>query len=311
MNWKLKAMAQNVVSALPSRLSYDAYYFVQRRWGGLRDPDPLHGLKVGVETWRNLLRIGYEPSNKIFFELGTGRAPIAPLAFWLMGAKKVITCDLNPYVSEELTFAAVRHIVTHTHEVRSILDGLLQEARLRELCVFFGAERFRLRNFMEFVGIDYRAPFDARKTRLADCSIDVHTSYTVLEHISKPVIVDIMHEARRILCHDGIGIHLIDYSDHFSHSDPGLHWLHFLRYSEVVWSIIAGNRYMFMNRLRHDDYLAIGEVTGLRTETIASSRDEHFLSSLFDGRIVLATHFRGKSADVLAVQSAWVGYRPA
>lgn len=64
-----------------SRLSYELYYQAQRRWGALRVPNHLLGLRIGVDTWRELVATGYDPRGKVFFELGTGRKPITPLAF--------------------------------------------------------------------------------------------------------------------------------------------------------------------------------------------------------------------------------------
>jgi len=310
MNWKLKAAAQNVVAILPSGISYRAHYYVQRRWGGLRNPDRFRGLKAGADTWRHLQESGFNPNGKVFFEVGTGRAPIEALAFWLLGARKVITCDLNPYLREELTVEYIRHIVANVAEVHKILGDQLKEDRFRELCTFVRVGVFQMSKFMEMAAIDYRAPYDAQRTDLPDYSIDVHTSYAVLEHIPGPIIAGIMREARRILRPDGIGIHLVDYNDHFSHNDPNLHWLNFLRYSNSMWSIIGGNRYMYVNRLRHDDQLAIGEEAGLRTKTLATRRDERVPGNLADGTIKIAKRFRKKSPTTLAVQSAWISYRP-
>jgi SAM-dependent methyltransferase len=309
MNWKLKALAQNVIAALPLGMSYRLYYYVQLRWGALRNPDPLHGLRVGADTWKHLLEIGFNPKDKVFFEVGTGRTPMAPLAFWLMGARSVITCDLNPYLSEDLTLRALSHAAGNPQCVRSILGDFLVEDRLRALVGYVGAREPGLPDLKNLFGIDYRAPFDAQSTRLEDSSVDVHTSYTVFEHIPGPVILGILTEARRILRPNGIALHLIDYSDHFSHDDPNLHWMNFLKYSDATWRMIAGNRFMYMNRLRHDDQLAIGRNAGLLVETIGEQRDPNAESGVADASIALARRFRSKPSDIMAIQSAWVAYR--
>ena len=49
----------------------------------------------------------------------------------------------------------------------------------------------------------------------------------------------------------------IDYSDHFSHSDKSISSVHFLQFSDGKCNKIAGNRYMYMNRLRHDDFVSL------------------------------------------------------
>ncbi len=102
LHWKLKAMMQNAIALLPSSASYAAYYWMQRNFGALRQMDPMDRLCYGVEIWKRLRRQGRDPADGVFFEVGTGRVPLVPLAYWLLGANKTITVDLNPYVKDEL-----------------------------------------------------------------------------------------------------------------------------------------------------------------------------------------------------------------
>ena len=84
-----------------------------------------------------------------------------------------------------------------------------------------------------------------------------HISYTVFEHIPAPILSDILSEAQRVLRPSGLAIHLIDYSDHFAHSDASISAINFLQYDDAAWSRLADNPYMYMNRLRADDYPAL------------------------------------------------------
>ena len=104
--------------------------------------------------------------------------------------------------------------------------------------------------------IEYIAPGDASKTRLPNACIDFQTSNAVsFEHILRSILVDIVKEGNRILRDCGLCVHRIDYSDHFSHTDKSISSINFLQYSDDEWDRYAGNRYMYMNRLRHDDYI--------------------------------------------------------
>ena len=123
MHWKLKAAVQNAVAALPSSTSYAVYYWIQRHWGGLKRFTPLQGLATGIETWRRLEQQGATPVGKVFLEIGTGRVPLAPLAYWLMGAERTITVDLHPYVREELVAESLEYIVTHREEVAQLFGA--------------------------------------------------------------------------------------------------------------------------------------------------------------------------------------------
>lgn len=311
MNWKVKAAAQNIVAFLPSRLSYSLYYRVQRRWGSLRHPDHLLGINIGLRTWRQLVTAGYDPRGKVFFEVGTGRKPVTPLAFWLMGAERIYTIDANPYLSEELTVEAIRNLASQPHELKTLLGEHLCEERLDTLVEFCRRPTFGLRDILELARIEYHAPGDAAATRLPAASIDVHTSYTVFEHIPREIILGIMREARRLLRTDGVALHLIDYTDHFCHKDPSIHWLNFLRYSDATCRLLFGNRYMYMNRLRHDDQESIGREAGFKTETPAAESDPALASELAAGRVKLAPKFQHKSVGTLSIVNAWLLYRPA
>src|SRR5262245_9797031 len=102
MRWKTKARIQNAIARLPSRASYAAYYWIQRHFGGLRDGSPLSRMAAGVEAWKRIAKQGVDPAGKVFFEVGTGREPLVPICFYLMGAGRTITVDLNPYLKDEL-----------------------------------------------------------------------------------------------------------------------------------------------------------------------------------------------------------------
>ena len=104
MNYKLKAKIQHLVSILPSSLSHAAYYWMQRNFGGLRKDNlnPMSRLEAGIETCNRIEKIGRSFVGATFLEIGTGRRINTPLAFWLLGAEKVVTVDLNPYLKEEL-----------------------------------------------------------------------------------------------------------------------------------------------------------------------------------------------------------------
>ena len=93
MHWKTKARIQKAVSLLPHDVSYSTYYWIQRHLGRLRSINPVDLLQAGVETWTRIREAGSDPVGKVFLEVGTGRAPIVPMAYWLMGAEGSITID--------------------------------------------------------------------------------------------------------------------------------------------------------------------------------------------------------------------------
>jgi SAM-dependent methyltransferase len=301
MHWKLKAALQNAVARLPEAASYATYYWLQRHWGGLRRLDPLPHLHVGLAIGQRLLTLGSTPRGKVFVEVGTGRVPLLPIAFWLMGAKHTYTFDRHPYLKAELVAESLVHIADHCEALVQHCGALIVSERLLELAAFARQCPGDLDALGALCRIEYLAPADAAATGLPAQSIDVHTSYTVLEHIPPPVLTAILKEGARLLRPDGWGIHGIDYSDHFAHGDPRLSPLHFLRYSDKQWARYADNKYMYMNRLRHDDMLRLFEETGHRIV------DEDPQSDLGMTEVLpLDARFQAKSAEVLAITQTWV-----
>ena len=198
---------------------------------------------------------------------------MVPLAFWLMGARRIITVDLNPYLKGELVRESLEYIDANRKEVTALFGEALRQERMDELLQFTRPGAFSLKRFLDLCCIEYDAPGDATRSGLPAGSIDFHTSYTVLEHIPPEVLSQILAEGNRLVRDSGMFVHCVDYSDHFSHSDATVSPINFLQYTDAEWARYAGNRYMYMNRLRHDDFLALFESAGHRI--LAATRDVH------------------------------------
>ncbi|HQU32564.1 MAG: methyltransferase domain-containing protein [Planctomycetia bacterium] len=306
MQWKLKAKIQNIVSYLPKAASYNAYYWIQRHFGGLRRVNPLKALIGGIETWKRIKSQDRSPSGKVFFEVGTERIPLVPLAYWLMGAEGTISIDLNPYLKEELIAESLRYISENEGEVLKLFGSLLDNDRFNSLLNFTKKTSFSTTEFLNLCQISYIAPGDAADTRLPDNSIDFHTSYTVFEHIPIDILREIIGEGNRIIRKNGLFVHRIDYSDHFSHSDKSISAINFLQYGDDEWQKYAGNRYMYMNRLRHDDFIILFESAGHRILGSQTDMDLHTQEILRSGKLRLNDRFSSKPADVLAITGSWM-----
>jgi Methyltransferase domain. len=306
MHWKLKARIQNAVSLLPSQSSYAAYFWLQRHFGGLRKMNPVSRLSAGIETWRRIQKLDHDPIGKTFFEVGTGRAPITPLAYWLMGAKGTITIDLNPYVKPELVMEGLQYMADNRADMQRLFGPLLDQERLDGLLKLHRKADFDIDALLDLCNIQYIAPGDAAQTRLDPGSIDFHTSFNVFEHIPLAVLEKILAEGNRIIRDGGLFVHRIDYSDHFSHSDSSISPINFLQYSDTEWGKYAGNRYMYMNRLRHDDFVKLFESAG--QHILATEPTVHLPSRelLGNHRLKSDERFRMKSQEVLATTDAWI-----
>ncbi|MGB5636835.1 MAG: hypothetical protein WBM86_29195, partial [Waterburya sp.] len=224
----------------------------------------------------------------------------------LMGAKKTITIDLNPYLKKELIAESLEYIVNNEAEIRDLFGSLLNQQRFDDLLVFAKTASFSTRAFLDLCQINYLAPSNAADTKLPPQSIDFHTSYTVFEHIPRDTLKQILEEGNRIISNNGLFIHKVDYSDHFSHSDPNISAINFLQYSDDQWDKYAGNRYMYMNRLRHDDFIDLFESVKHDIVEAQTSISERAQQLLQNNEIQLDQQFQTKSKETLSIGSSWI-----
>ncbi len=304
MKWKIKAAVQKTMDMLPPEISQNAYYFTQRRFGSLKRINPEKHLSAGLSTWNRIKKLGYDPSGKTFFEIGTGRIPLFPIAYWLLGAGKIITLDINRYLRPELLLESIQYIAANKETVRRLLGPSMEKGRLHTLIDFAEKRPFQPDYFLKTCHIEYIAPADAANTGLPDSSVNFHTSYTVFEHIPEEDIEKILNEGNRITEKYGLFIHTIDYSDHFAVSDKTISSINFLRFPERKWRIYADNRYMYMNRLRHDDYIRLFERAGHRIIGSETATNPRLIKILRSGELQLNEAFKEKTEDILTITGA-------
>jgi hypothetical protein len=306
VNWKKKAKIQNAISALPPAISYFLYYWVQRHFGNLKNNNPVSRLRAGGEMWKHIRSLGINPSEKMFFEVGTGVVPIMPITYWLMGAKATITIDLNPYLKDVLVQETIDYIVENKGKIGDLLFPFLDSDRLNELVKLQKNAKATTQSVFKLCQIIYIAPGNAADIDLEDECIDFYTSYAVFEHVTPNSLRKIIKEGNRITKGNGLFINRIDYSDHFSHSDKEISAINFLQYSDADWNRYAGNRYMYMNRLRHDDFLELFKSEGHRILINQPDVDTHSLDLLNSGEFPLNEKFKGKLIETLAIRGAWL-----
>ncbi len=300
MNWRWKARIQNAVAALPVA-SNPIYYAIQRNFGGLRPGHntPVDWFRAAIEMVDWAESAGQNVTGKRFLEVGTGRMVNVPTALWLCGAAQVMTVDLNPYLSAALISESHQYIRQHEEEILALFGARAKtpqfEQRFQQLVACPGD----LPALLKLMNLDYRAPADATALPVPAGSFDFHISYTVLEHIPGAVISRILEEARRVLVPDGLLIHFVDPSDHFSHDDKSITAINFLQFSESEWGRWAGNQFMYHNRLRSREYLELFEQAGVKLLRQQQEIDEPSLHTLQNG-FGLDTRYQNLPADELA-----------
>lgn len=302
MNFKLKAFIQNAVSKLPEEFSYNIYFLLQRNFGSLRADkiDYIQHFKSANELLSSFERANIEYKDKQFLELGTGRTVIIPLALWLCGVNSVTTVDKNPYLNEDIMNDYLGYMQKNREIIQEALGGRVIGTKFDYLLENIKPKSFKTSDF----GISYISPADAQKLDFADGSFDIFYSWDVLEHIPKDILIGVFKEVFRVLKKDGFMLNNIDYSDHFAYSDKNISAINFLQFNDKEFDELAGNRYMYMNRLRHSDFTAIFGDIGF-CELFANKKgDEPLLEKAESVGFVLDSKFSNYSADDINTTSA-------
>ena len=305
MNWKIKALLQRAISMLPHGVSFELYYLIQRACGTLRSVDPIAGFEDGIRLIAGIEHAGGCVRGKTILEVGTGRRINVPLAFWLCGADRTITVDLNPYLKPRLIGEDLQHIRENPDAVMAVFGARAKSPEFQRRFAILAEGALDVPTLMAMAGISYIAPRNARSLPLPDDSIDYHISNNTLEHIPPDVLRDILVEGKRVVKDGGLLVHRVDFSDHFSEVDDQITTVNFLRYSEEQWQGYSGNRYNYHNRLRIDELEAIIGHTGLIIVGEQPQTDPVAMRVIESG-FSLAPRFAGKPTEVNATESAVV-----
>lgn len=142
-------------------------------------------------------------------------------------------------------------------DISEMLDLDLFNKANEQISKILGAERKPFaNNFSDLkknYNISYMAPISLNEIKERKLLFDACISSTALEHFSKKDLEETFTVLKKIVKENGIISALIDYSDHYSHTDKKIDDLNFLQFNDVEWKKY-NNSFLFQNRLRHQDY---------------------------------------------------------
>ncbi len=304
MNWKTKSCIQNAIAKMPKGVSDKLYYFIQRKFGDLKTINPIERLSAGITIYNLIKKQNKIFEGKAFFELGTGRRLNLPISLWLLNSGKIFTVDLNNYLKRKLIQEDLDFIVQNKNEITTLFANTsFDDNRLKEL-ILLANSGWQMQDLLNLCNIEYMPYCDARRLDLNQSLVDYYVSYTVLEHIPQQELVEIFEAAKRALSQEGLMIHFVDYRDHFWYSDTTISPLNFLTYDDISWGRYSNNKFMYMNRLRHDDYITLFEKLYLEIINTQACSENISIEHTLDHQ------FRSKSKDVLQILDSWFVLSP-
>jgi hypothetical protein len=286
MHWRTKLLIQRATAALPRRLGNPLYHVLQQA-GGLVPNCSSH--------WNFVTRCdallcqlsGSGLAGKTVVELGSGWYPLTPLIVICFGARELFSFDLDQHYSRARIAAAARALMRFDAQfARSpMLLDVASTGRLPAAVKHYPRTDIVVQN------------------ALAGRSVDLAISRAVLEHVEPATIVKIHAASRRWLAPHGHWIHLISPSDHRAYSDPSLHLVDFLRYSDSEWRTLAGNRFAYHNRLRRPQFAELFEAAGWKIAKQEFSVPPSVLSSL--AGLPIHADFEKLAPEDLVASSLW------
>lgn len=308
MDWRVKGVIQKVLGVVPfgGRLHLE----MQKRTGlkgFTRECD------IKVDDWRIMMEMLQRQQISVdggtLVEIGTGWYPTLPACMYLSGAAHVVTYDLDRLLQMDLVKQLAARLKEHVAVIAKASGKTEAEVETKRAAFAAALERGEDLNAASKGTIEYRAPADATKSGLADNTVDLVFSNSVLEHVHESVLAAMFAETKRILKPGAATLHSVNCGDHYAYFDRSISQLHYLQFSPAQWKL-WNNNFQYQNRLRAKEFPRIATEAGLTVELDTSKAREHRLAEL--ERIEVDPMFAGYSKEELAKTNIdFVARKPA
>jgi len=299
MNWKLKAHALAVASRVPG--GQQAYlWFQDRQASRMHDADEMLGRALDLlATFHDG---GGDPAGRECLEIGTGWCPWVPLLLVLKGARRVLTMDVNPYLSHATAVGTTRALLERTTRVSA---GIGVPAAQIEARLATAAAAPTLDAWLAALGVTYQLG-DVTQAGLPASSFDLVVSSNVLEHVPPDALRAIHAESVRLLRPGGCVVHRFNPQDHYSTFDRTITGANFLQYSADEWHWLGGSGISYHNRLRCPQHQALVEQAGLRVRLSRTRPDPKAQRAIESGALKVHQDFAGMAVADLTDEYMWI-----
>jgi hypothetical protein len=232
INWKLKSLLYKIFSQLKLNKTF---YFIQKYVTKRSNVN----IKPSVRLWKLHSENIKEYQIKTVLEIGAGKSLEQNIFFsyFFNNSLEQTVIDIKKMIDFDLVNEASKQI-----------SELLNVQKLKSVSSYD--------DLFNFYNIKYIAPYKTQNLIEEKKVFDLCVSTTTLEHFSIKDLRTLFKDLSIVLKKGGYISAVIDYSDHYSHTDRNISELNFLKYSEKQWQNY-NNTYLYQNRLRHDDYVKL------------------------------------------------------
>jgi len=232
INWKIKSLLYKVLFTLKAK---KILFYIQK--------NITRRAKIKIENisdnWKYHLKYLKSFSSKTILEFGAGKS-----------------LEQNIFLAYQLDKKISQTAIDNSN----MLDIKYFNQANEQMAQILNVEKKpfvkSLEEIKKFYNIKYLAPYSIEKIKKNNNIFDACISTATLEHLPKEELERLFINLKDIVKKNGIISSLIDYSDHYSHTDNKIGPLNFLKFNENEWNKY-NNAYLFQNRLRHQDYRKI------------------------------------------------------
>ena len=199
------------------------------------------------------------------------------LVYWKFHLKNINTFNLNNVLEvgggkslEQniyLNLGTNNQIRQTVIDVSNMLDFELFNSASNQILKILNIEKISRAQSVEEIkknyNIDYISPSSVEQLKKRNFIFDACISSNTFEHFPLEELRKTLTTLKSIVKKNGIISAVIDYSDHYCHTDNTIGPLNFLKYSNKDWEKY-NTKYLFQNRLRHQDYRKLFKETGYK-----------------------------------------------
>tara|TARA_B100001057_G_scaffold473263_1_gene537500 strand:- start:220 stop:1059 length:840 start_codon:yes stop_codon:yes gene_type:complete len=272
INWKTKAI---IFKFLNFFKLYKTLFFIQKKITKRSEVN----FKEIVYYWDYHFKYLKENSSKSLLEIGAGKS---------LAQNIYLSYKFNQKIEQTLI------------DVSKMLDLELFNKANEQISKIIGINKLpfvrSISDLEKNYNIKYIAPMDLKQLSENNIKFDASISSTTLEHLPKEELKENFILLRKIIKKNGIISSLVDYSDHYSHTDQNIDNLNFLKFSSKEWKKY-NTPMLFQNRLRHQDYRELFKTCGYKVSEIKGDlgKQPEYISKEFNAKnaetFILWGHF--------------------